>query len=273
LPSGFAGGEVPSPMPLADTSAVQPDRTIAPGDGMLTPGREEEYFALGRRALELVRFSGELCDKPHYERILDLPCGHGRVLRWLQAHYHYARIVACDLDAAGVAFCRERFGAVGVVSRRDLSRVEFDTGFDLVWCGSLLTHLPPEQWPAVMDCFERWTAECGVIVLTLQGRIFTTLLARGQRNLAENIDKARLLRNFAATGAAFEPYCERPDEPYGVAVASPEFVGRWLQRYPHLILRAYLEQAWGVQDVAILYKATGYNEPILGGCSRAVAPG
>lgn len=251
-------------MPLADTSAVQPDRTIAPGDGMLAAGRTEEYFELGRRALELVRFSGALCDKPHYERILDLPCGYGRVLRWLAAHYHYARIVACDLDAAGVAFCRERFGAVGVVSHVDLERVDFDTRFDLVWCGSLLTHLPPQRWPAVLARFAQWTAECGVIVLTLQGRIFASLLARGQSNLAENIDKARLLRNFAADGVAFEPYCERPHEAYGVALASPGYVGGWLQRYPHLILRAYLEQAWGVQDVVVLYKATGFNEPLWG---------
>ena len=72
-------------MPLADTSSVQPNPLIAPGDGMLFEDRREEYFSIGRRALELIQFSGSLCDKPHYPRILDLPCGHGRVLRWLQS--------------------------------------------------------------------------------------------------------------------------------------------------------------------------------------------
>ena len=42
---------------------------------------------IGRRALELIHFSGELCDKPHYPDILDLPCGHGRVLRMLAAAF------------------------------------------------------------------------------------------------------------------------------------------------------------------------------------------
>ncbi|MBK8476074.1 MAG: class I SAM-dependent methyltransferase [Opitutaceae bacterium] len=190
-------------MPLADTSSVHPNPLIAPDDGMLCEDRREEYFSIGRRALELIQFSGALCDKPHYPRILDLPCGHGRVLRWLRAHYHYATITACDLDPAGVDFCAQTFGATPVRSHPDLARVQFPEPFDLVWCGSLLTHLPPESWPTVLDCLERWTAECGVIVLTLQGRFYHSLLARGRTDIAENIDKAALTREFAQHGVSF----------------------------------------------------------------------
>jgi len=249
-------------MPLADTSSVQPNPLIAPGDGMLFEDRREEYFAIGRRALELIQFSGALCDKPHYPRILDLPCGHGRVLRWLRAHYGYAKITACDLDAAGVDFCARTFDATPVLSQPDLGRVQFPEPFDLVWCGSLLTHLPPETWPGVLDSLERWTAECGVIVLSLQGRFYTSLLARGRTDIAENIDKAALVREFGQRGVSFQRYFETPQEPYGVTVTTPEVVGRWLQSRPNLIVRAYLEQAWGIQDVVILYKKAGYFEPL-----------
>jgi SAM-dependent methyltransferase len=249
-------------MPLADTSSVQPDLQIAPGDGMLFEERRDEYFAIGRRALELIQFSGALCDKPHYPRILDLPCGHGRVLRWLRAHYHYAKITACDLDADGVDYCAKAFGATPVLSQRDLTQVRFPEQFDLIWCGSLLTHLPLEAWPAVLDAFERWTAECGVIVLSLQGRFYTSLLARGRTDIAENIDKTALVREVGARGHSFQPYTEAPHEPYGVTVTAPEIVGRWLQGRPNLILRAYMEQAWGIQDVVILYKKAGYFEPL-----------
>ena len=71
--------------PLYDFSQLAVDRTLAPEDAMVTAGLEEQYFDLGRRALELIHFSAELCDKPHYPDILDLACGHGRVLRWLRA--------------------------------------------------------------------------------------------------------------------------------------------------------------------------------------------
>ena len=39
---------------------------------------------------------------------------------------------------------------------------------------------------------------------------------------------------------------------------------RVLQRYPDIIMRAYLEEAWGMQDIVILYKKAGHFEPILG---------
>jgi len=251
--------------PLYDLGHLHPNRTVSSRDTMVWPGAEEQYFDIGRRALELVMFSAHLCDKPHYPDILDLPCGHGRVLRWLRAHYDYARITACDLDRDGVDFCRDQFRAIGVYSQSDLRALPFAEQFDFVWCGSLLTHLRSEAWLTALDCLIRWTRECGVIMFSTQGRFFTTLLARGQDNIAENIDKAALLQSFAKHGHAFQPYFEDPTEGYGVAVTSPEFVGRALQRYPNVIVRAYLEQAWGIQDIVILYKKAGYYEPLLGG--------
>ncbi len=250
-------------IPLADTTHVQVDRTLSPRDGMLKDGLEDQYFELGRRALELILFSGRLCDKPHYHDILDLPCGHGRVLRWLRAHYDYARITACDLDPEAVDFCRDHFRAEGVYSQADLRQLSFVTPFELVWCGSLLTHLDEERWRVALDSLIRWTREYGVIVFTTQGRCYTSLLARGRTNVAENIDKSALLAEFARTGFAYQRYFEPEHGDYGVAVTSPAWVGRILQGHPEIILRAYLEEAWGMQDVVILYKKSGHYEPVL----------
>ena len=250
--------------PLPDLSRVYPKRVLSPADGMLVPGLEQQYFDLGQRALELVTLSGQLCDKPHYPDILDLPCGHGRVLRWLRAHYAYAKITACDLDRDAVDFCAAEFGATPVYSQPDLRALPFTAQFDLIWVGSLLTHLPEAEWLAALDCFVRWTRECGVLIFTTQGRYYTTLLARGHRHVAENIDKAALLEGFARKGFAYQPYFESKDGGYGVSVTSPEWLQRVLQRYPDMIMRAYLEESWGMQDVVILYKKAGYFEPLLG---------
>ncbi|MFI5336422.1 MAG: class I SAM-dependent methyltransferase [Opitutales bacterium] len=259
--------------PLYDFSSLPVDRTLAPRDGMVAPENPEQYFELGHRALELIRFSAELCDKPHYPAILDLPCGHGRVLRWLRAHYHYAAITACDLDRDGVDFCAKQFGATPVYSEPDLRRLPFAAQFDLIWVGSLVTHLPQERWLATLDCLVRWTKECGVIVFSTQGRTVTSLLARGRKNIAENIDKPALLEEYARTGFAYQRYFEStPAEDYGLAVTSPEWLMRTLQRYPDVILRAYLEEAWGMQDIVILYKKAGHHEPILGVPEMNTAP-
>jgi hypothetical protein len=40
--------------PLYDFSTLPVDRTIAPRDGMVAPDMPEQYFDLGRRALELI---------------------------------------------------------------------------------------------------------------------------------------------------------------------------------------------------------------------------
>lgn len=251
--------------PLYDFSTLAVDRTIAPRDGMVSAGLEEQYFDLGRRALELIHFSSVLCDKPHYPNILDLPCGHGRVLRYLRAHYGYAKITACDLDRDGVDFCAQQFGATPVYSQPNLSALNFDAQFDLIWVGSLVTHLDEKRWLETLDCLVKWTKECGVIVFSTQGRTVTSLLARGRRNVAENIDKPALLDEFARRGFAYQRYFEAtPEADYGFAATSPEWLMRQLQRYPDIILRAYLEEAWGMQDIVILYKKAGHFEPVLG---------
>ena len=250
--------------PLYDFSTLPVDRTIAPRDGMVAADMPEQYFDLGRRALELIKFSSELCDKPHYPDILDLPCGHGRVLRWLRAHYGYAKITACDLDRDGVDFCARQFGARPVYSEPDLRQVPFKAQFDLIWVGSLVTHLSQDRWLQTLDCLVQWTRECGVIIFTTQGRCYTSLLTRGRRNVTENIDKAALLEEFSRTGFAYQKYFEKEHGDYGVAVTSPEWLMRTLQRYPDIIMRSYLEEAWGMQDVVILYKKGGHYEPVLG---------
>jgi SAM-dependent methyltransferase len=259
--------------PLYDFSSLAVDRTLAPKDGMVTAGLEEQYFDLGRRALELIHFSAELCDKPHYPDILDLACGHGRVLRWLRAHYGYARITACDLDRDAVDFCAQRFGATPVYSQAELGQLPFTAQFDLIWVGSLVTHLRRDRWLAALDCLVRWTRECGVIVFTTQGRTVASLLASGRKDVAENIDKAALLADFARSGFAYQRYFEsNATDDYGLAVTSPEWLLRALQRYPNVIVRAYLEEAWGMQDVVILYKKAGHYQPLLGASETTARP-
>jgi len=263
-------------MPLYDFSPLQADRTIAPRDGMVAPEDPEQYFTLGRRALELIHFSSVLCNKPHYPAILDLPCGHGRVLRWLRAHYHYAKITACDLDHDGVDFCAKQFGATPVYSQRDLKQLPFTAQFDLIWVGSLGTHLRRDRWLATLDCLIQWTNECGVIVLTTQGRTVSSLLARGQKNIAENIDKPALLDEFARTGFAYQRYFEsNAEEDYGLALTSPEWLTRDFTRTGEELVLVESEQRPRVSFPMEVWRrrATGAGVVTLGAMSRDAEDG
>jgi len=240
------------------------NRSVSPDDEMVTPGAEGNYFDIGESALKLIKLAGSLSNRPDFQNILDLPCGHGRVMRWLRAEYPRAKITGCDLNRPGVDFCQEQFDAAGIYSDVDLSKVRFETPFDLIWCGSLLTHLPVAKALATLDYLLSWASEDAVIVFSTQGRYFSSLLSRDQGDFADNVNIVSLLERYATEGAAFEPYYEDPHQQYGLTLMTPGFLTRHLQKSPHVILRAYLEQAWGVQDVVVLYKKEKFFAPLLG---------
>lgn len=246
-----------------DISDLSLNRSVSPDDEMVTEGSEADYFAIGARAPELIKIGGQLCNRPDFQNILDLPCGHGRVMRWLRAHYPAASITGCDLNRAGVDFCAEQLQAERVYSQVDLAQVKFDRPFDLIWCDSLLTHLPVPKALSTLDQLVKWASEDAVIVFSVQGRYFSSLLSRDQGDFADNADIVSLLERYAEEGAAFEPYYEDPNHEYGLTLMTPEFLTAHVQRNPDVIMRAYLEQAWGVQDVVVLYKKAGFYAPLL----------
>lgn len=249
---------------LYDFDHLAVDRTISPRDTMMRPEVADQYFQIGQRALELVHFSSELCRKPHYPNILDFGCGHGRVMRWLRAHYGYAKITACDTDLSAVDFCAAQFGALPVHAAGGLDSLRFAAPFDLIWCGSVLTHLPAAEWLATFDRLVEWTAECGVIVFTTQGRFFASALARDQWDIAGDVDQPALLAEFARTGFAFQKYFANTDGTYGITLNSPGWMMNLLQKHPQLIIRSFIEESWGMQDVTILYKTANYFAEVTG---------
>src|SRR5437870_5495298 len=111
------------------------DLTIAANDGMVLRDHPPDhalshYLESGRAALTAA-------GKTDVRRILDLPCGHGRVLRVLKAAFPGAALTACDIDRDGVDFCASRFGAEPVYSVEDPGRIPVRGPFDLIWVGSL----------------------------------------------------------------------------------------------------------------------------------------
>jgi SAM-dependent methyltransferase len=246
---------------MSDVSpSLKPIESVASKDTMVWPGAERQYFEIGREAVQLVARWAEWSGKPHFPRILDFGCGYGRVLRWLRAQYPYAEITACDIDEDAVEFCAATFAAKKAYSTPDLKALRFDGKFDLIWCGSVLTHLPLPACREAIGQLISWTSECGLLIFSTQGRYFDALLARDQAPFADNVDVKRLRESFGSDGASFQPYYESADGGYGLTLLSPAFLAAILECDPNVILKAYMEQAWGVQDIVVLYKKDGYFE-------------
>ncbi len=190
-----------------------------------------------------------MAGKEALHTILDFACGHGRVLRMLAAAFPAARLTACDLDPDGVEFCARTFGATGVVSREEPAEIELEGPFDLIWCGSLLTHVDEDRWHGFLSLWESLLAPDGVLVFTTHGR-------RSAENIRSSIaaQMSAMLGDYDRTGFGYEDY---PDsDNYGTSLSSPAWVCRQLERVPGLRLLMLKEEGWADhQDVVACLRA------------------
>jgi SAM-dependent methyltransferase len=211
-------------------------------------GNKDHYFGVGVSALQCIRLAILAAGKEEIRNILDLPCGHGRVLRMLRAVFNDARIVACDLDTDGVDFCAKAFDAIPVYSKESPDEIEIDGQFDLIWCGSLLIHLDSNRWPGFLRLFSRLLAPGGILVFTTQGR------CAAARILKENFygitpeQTTQVVEAYHKTGFGYHDYDWMPG--YGVSLSALPWVLTTVQKQSDLRVIALQEQGWdNHQDV------------------------
>jgi SAM-dependent methyltransferase len=231
-------------------------REISPDDKMFD-GNKDFYFAVGHSALDCIVCALRAAKVPaaNVRRILDLPCGHGRVLRHLRAAFPDAELTACDVLRAGVDFCAATFGAVPVYSTEapEATAVSRDA-FDLIWVGSLLTHLDAPRWSQFLTVFCRGLRPGGVLVFSTHGRSAYDRTVRG--GTVRGLDRYGLpywrsttvRYRYERTGFGYGHYHNSTS--YGQALASPAWVFRQLARVSRLRVVHFAEAAWsGHHDV------------------------
>lgn len=251
--------------------AVGTNMAISPNDHMFNSDPNPvHYHVLGWGALDCIRVALLAAQTASVNNILDLPSGHGRVTRFLTAEYPEARVTACDIDRDGVDYCAETFGARPVYSAERPEDIDLDDTFDLIWCGSLLTHMDRPRWDGFLDLFESALEERGVLLFSTHGRCIARRLRDPEyANVYHDSEQKReaILRDYEETGFGYHDY-DIDDEvreslslprDFGISLAAPSWVmsrleGRRLQ------LLAYLEGRWGAQDVIACMRVPELNE-------------
>jgi SAM-dependent methyltransferase len=137
---------------------------------MMYEGQAAAYFSSGYSALFCMRQALEAAGRTSVQSILDFGCGHGRVLRSLHAQFPDATLTAVDVDRRGVDFCAKKLGAKPIYSNYDFSNIVFREKFDLIWVGSLFTHLSAKRWPKVLELLRVVLTEDGLLVFSTHGR-------------------------------------------------------------------------------------------------------
>jgi SAM-dependent methyltransferase len=227
---------------LRELFETRPDviTEVSPDDRMYRPHLRRDYFVHGHWVLRSVKLALLAARKDEVRSILDLPCGYGRVLRQLAATFPEARLTACDLDRGGVEFCARVFGAAGVYSNEDPAKIELDGKFDLIYCGSLLTHVDADRWSAFLELFCSRLERGGVVVFTASGRRMAENIRSGERlyGLTEE-SVPGILADYEETGFGYRNW---PDlDNYGLSLSTPGWVCRKLEEQPSLHLLTYSE--------------------------------
>jgi SAM-dependent methyltransferase len=230
---------------MATTVEDQIDRTISSNDSMVA-GNIAHYFSVGHSAILNIKWalSRALKDSSPPRRILDFPCGHGRVLRYLRAEFPQAEITACDLIRDGVDFCAANFGAIPVYSDKDPSRIALPpNAFDLVWVGSLFTHFDAAHWAIFLSFLRDRLEPGGVLVFSTHGGRSQEILSEQPRVYGlDHSRRKRLLKQLARTGFGYADYPTSRD--YGISIALPVWVCSLIATIPELRLVGLGERSW-----------------------------
>ncbi len=236
-------------------------RTISPDEKMFRKGvdrsiRDKYYSEVGRSALECVDISlrSARMEISDVKRILDLPCGHGRVLRYFRAAFPGAEITACDIMRDGVDFCTAEFGAVPIYSEDDPRKIPIQRdAYDLIWVGSLLTHLDSGLWANFLDVLRSSLRPGGLLVFTTHGaenyrRQLHGFSADGYKidepfSLGSSHDwRAIMLYDYERTGFGF--VVPTINTNYGSSLSSPAWVLGLIAKLGGLRTVYCSESAW-----------------------------
>ena len=217
-------------------AATEVVKDVSPND-LMYAGSWGAYAYAGVTAVQCIRDMLGKFDRPAPASILDLPCGHGRELRFLKHVYPDAEIGLCDIDEDGVEFCARVFGGRPTVSDEDPSKVSFDRRYELAWSGSLFTHLSGERWPGFLDLFARAIEPGGLVLFSANGYLpEATLLTLG---LSPG-EAEQLLGDFKHSRFG---YVDVGDGSWGLSLARPGWVKEQIERSP-LELVSYERGAW-----------------------------
>ena len=227
--------------------------TIAADDNM-NMSTADRYFHVGEDALRVIQKCILTAGVPEPERILDFGCGWGRVTRFLRAGYPVADIVACDVSPSAVKFNQQTFGSRSLQSSHDLDQISLPAGFDLIWSGSVITHITEASCRSLLRHFEQALVPDGLMVFTTHGRYAHGRRARHEITYNITDEEFGKIDQCWKRGA-FGWVGYKGNAVYGISLLPPAWIFKYLEQTTELRLVAYIERGWDDhQDVIAIQK-------------------
>lgn len=236
---------------------------ISPHDDMFVPdveGNMAHYMSVGRSAIDIIVAALVAAGNPKITTILDLPCGGGRVTRHLKALFPDSDVYASELAKEKENFVVDVLGA---------KRAEPNPNFiipparlyDLIFVGSLLTHLDERRYRQALTWLVSALASNGLLVVTTHGRRHMYM----QLNFTNYADPD-LWKHAQASidngGLGYVDYAHIPA--YGTSASNPSWVVREIEDIPSARIISLHEAAWDCHQDAVVVQKHDLTPPVTG---------
>ena len=187
-------------------------------DGMYH-GDGTHYLSAGISAFRCIRECVRIARADlRHGSILDLPSGYGRVMRFMRAAWPNACLTAAEIDRAAVAFCVSTFDALGLPVDGPVGSLQPGQRYDLIWCGSLLTHVDEATAFEFLRFFRDHLADGGLCLFTTHGAAAMERLRQGTENYGLSRDGvAKVIDGYDAGGYGYADYPNLKS--YGISAA------------------------------------------------------
>jgi trans-aconitate methyltransferase len=233
------------------------DQVVSPKDHMYNTG-PDWYFNVGLDGIRVILRSLATSGINDVKRILDLPCGHGRVGRHLRAAFPQAEIAFADIDTDGADFCASQFRGTAIYSQPNLSQAPIGGNYDLIWIGSLFTHVDQARAETWLRTLCGCLAPRGILVATVHGNWSKEVQAKYAPMIGPNEWKD-ILKGYYTTGWGYARY-EGPDD-YGGSLCQASTVIAMAGRIEGVRILSYNERGWAGNHDVLVIEARDRMEP------------
>lgn len=231
------------------------NRDVHPDDQM-NGGNLDRYFSVGEDALRKILGVMTLSGTSDPSSVLDYACGHGRVGRWLKSAFPKADLVGADTMKRALPHYQKCMQAEVHELHTDPQKVNLERKFDLIWSGSLITHLDETKAKKLLDCFSRHANDGGLIIFTSHGRFVASRWK--EPSWPYNLSAERLKEislQFDDGNYGYSDYGHMKG--YGISMTPLPWIMEYLKTDPSLKLITLMEQGWDNHQDIIAFQKVG----------------